>query len=138
MIHFNVICMYFLLAVAHVNQYPKIHYFGNPRHTQSMIAYIIILTEYFWKFQRKIALWECYINALLDGLAVWHQFWGVHLPVHEICKLYNSDVFYRLLRRFVQQWNRFSRMTRKGRQVWILWEQSAEQWRVKTSMSVQR
>ena len=28
------------------------------RYTQSMIAYKI-LTEYFWKFQRKITLWEC-------------------------------------------------------------------------------
>ena len=31
------------------------HYFGNPRHTQLMIAYMI-LTDCFWKFQRKIAL----------------------------------------------------------------------------------
>ena len=36
--------------VGHVNEYPTMHYFGNPRHTQSMIAYMI-LTEYFWKFQ---------------------------------------------------------------------------------------
>ena len=34
----------------HVNEYPKMHYYGNPRHTQSMIAYMI-LTECFWKFQ---------------------------------------------------------------------------------------
>ena len=38
--------------------------FGNPRHTQPMIAYII-LNEYFWKFQWKIALWECCWHALL-------------------------------------------------------------------------
>ena len=36
--------------IGHVNEYPTMHYFGNPRHTKSMIAYII-LTEYFWKFQ---------------------------------------------------------------------------------------
>ena len=41
-----------------VNECPTMHYFGNPRHTQSMIAYVI-LTEYFWKFQGKVALWEC-------------------------------------------------------------------------------
>ena len=44
--------------VGHVNEFPTMHYFGNPGHSHSMIAYKI-LTEYFWKFQRKIALWEC-------------------------------------------------------------------------------
>ena len=29
----------------HVIEYPTMHYFGIPRHTQSLI-----LTEYFWKF----------------------------------------------------------------------------------------
>ena len=46
------------LSIGHVNEYPTMHYFGIPRHCQSMIAYKI-LTEYFWKLQRKIALWEC-------------------------------------------------------------------------------
>ena len=46
------------ISIGHVNEYPTIHHFGNPRHTQSMVAYKI-LTEYFWKFQRKIALWVC-------------------------------------------------------------------------------
>ena len=46
------------VAIGHVNEYPAMHYFGNPRHTQSMIEYMI-LTEYFWKFQWKVALWEC-------------------------------------------------------------------------------
>ena len=32
------------------NEYPIIHYFGIPRHTQSMMA-SKILTKYFWKFQ---------------------------------------------------------------------------------------
>ena len=36
-------------SIGHVNEFPTMHYFGIPRHTQSMIAYII-LTEYFWKF----------------------------------------------------------------------------------------
>ena len=31
------------------------HCLGNPRHTQSLIAYMI-LTGYFWKFQFKDAL----------------------------------------------------------------------------------
>ena len=43
--------------IGHVNEYLTMHYFGIPRHTQSMIAYMI-LTEYFRKFQWKIALWE--------------------------------------------------------------------------------
>ena len=45
-------------CLGHVNEYPIVHYFGNPRHTQSIIAYMI-LTGYFWKFQWKIASWEC-------------------------------------------------------------------------------
>ena len=44
--------------MGHVNEYPTMHCFGIPRHTRSMIAYKI-LTEYFWKFQAKISLWEC-------------------------------------------------------------------------------
>ena len=37
-------------AIGYVNRYPTLHYFGNPGHTQSMIAYMI-LTECFPKFQ---------------------------------------------------------------------------------------
>ena len=44
--------------IGHVKEYPTMHYFGNPRHTQSMITYMI-LSEYFWKFRWNIALWEC-------------------------------------------------------------------------------
>ena len=38
------------VAIGHVNEYPSMHYFGIPRHTQSIIAYTI-LTKYFWKSQ---------------------------------------------------------------------------------------
>ena len=41
-----------------IEYYPTMYYIGNPRHTQSMIAYMF-LTEYFWIFQKKVALWEC-------------------------------------------------------------------------------
>ena len=44
--------------IGHVNEYPTMHHFGISRYTQSMVAYTI-LTEYFWKFQWNIALWEC-------------------------------------------------------------------------------
>ena len=47
--------------IGHVNavhENPTMHYFTIPRHTQSIIAYKI-LTEYFRKFQWKVALWEC-------------------------------------------------------------------------------
>ena len=37
-------------SIGQVNEYPTMHYFGNLRHTQSMIAYMI-LTEHYWKFQ---------------------------------------------------------------------------------------
>ena len=50
--------------LGHVNEYPSMHYFGTPRHSQSMIA-LKIWTKYFWKFQWKFALWECYYYALL-------------------------------------------------------------------------
>ena len=39
----------------HVYEYPTMHYFGIPIHTQSMITYKI-LTENFWKFLQKVAL----------------------------------------------------------------------------------
>ena len=57
----NQIGIEFSVSIGHVNEYPNptMYYFGNPRHTQSMTAYMI-LTEHFWKFQWKIALWECY------------------------------------------------------------------------------
>ena len=45
------------------------HYFGNPRHTQSSIENMI-LNEYFRKFEQKFALWECCQNALLSCRAV--------------------------------------------------------------------
>ena len=32
--------------IGYVNKYPTMHYFGNPGHTQSMIAYIMIFTNY--------------------------------------------------------------------------------------------
>ena len=39
-----------LMLKGNVNEYPIMHYFGNPRHTQSMKAYMI-LTKNFWKFK---------------------------------------------------------------------------------------
>ena len=44
--------------IGRVNEYTTMHYFINPGRALSMIAYMI-LTEYFWKVQRKIELWEC-------------------------------------------------------------------------------
>ena len=38
------------------------HYFGIPRHTQSMTANKV-LTEYFWKLQQKI----CFLGMLLTS-----------------------------------------------------------------------
>ena len=52
-------------GTGHVNEYPTMHCFGNPRHTQSMIAYMI-LTEYFWKSRYKFALWEYCYHALFQ------------------------------------------------------------------------
>ena len=51
------------MTVGHVNEYPTMHYFGNPQHTHSMIEFMI-LTKYFWKFQWKVALCivSCYIS----------------------------------------------------------------------------
>ena len=38
--------MLFLVTIGHANEYPTMRYFGNPRHTQSIIT-SKILTEYF-------------------------------------------------------------------------------------------
>ena len=38
------------LSIGDVNAFPTMHYFENPRHTQTIIAYMT-LTEYFWRFQ---------------------------------------------------------------------------------------
>ena len=48
----EILFKYFTLTMRHVNvnEYPTMHYFGNSRHTQTLIAYMI-LTEYLWKFQ---------------------------------------------------------------------------------------
>ena len=50
----------------YINEYPTMHYFRIPR--RSIIAYKI-LTEYFWKFQWLIALWECCWHTLLRNTA---------------------------------------------------------------------
>ena len=47
--HVWILCLIFLL-IGRVNEYPTMHYFGIPRHTQQMMAYKISI-EYFWKFQ---------------------------------------------------------------------------------------
>ena len=46
------------ISIGYVNKYPTMHYFGNPRHIQSMIAFLI-LTEFIWKFQWTICIVEC-------------------------------------------------------------------------------
>ena len=43
--------------LGHVNEYPTMHYFGNPGHNQSNDTYMI-LTEYFWRLQ-------CFLGMLL-------------------------------------------------------------------------
>ena len=53
----------FCITIGHVNEYPTMHYFGLPRQTQSMIAYGI-LTEYFWKFQWRIAIGMLLISPI--------------------------------------------------------------------------
>ena len=42
--------------------HPTMHYFGNSRCPSSMIAYIMILTEYSW----IIASWECCLTCLMN------------------------------------------------------------------------
>ena len=34
-------CINSVIAIGHVDEYPTMHFFGNPGRTQSMIAYII-------------------------------------------------------------------------------------------------
>ena len=57
---------YYSPTIGHVNEYPNIptmHYFGIPRHAQSMIAHKIFAQPY-WKFQWIIALWGFCLNIL--------------------------------------------------------------------------
>ena len=59
-----------LIAQTHSNLvklFNRARYFGNPRHTQAIIAYMI-LTDYFWKFQRK----NCIVGMLFTRLTYWH------------------------------------------------------------------
>ena len=46
-----------MLSIRHVNEYPTMHEFKIPKYTRSKIAYKV-LTEYLWKFQCKITVWE--------------------------------------------------------------------------------
>ena len=41
-----------MLRIERVHEYPTMHYFADPRHIQSMIAYMIF-TEYFWNFLER-------------------------------------------------------------------------------------
>ena len=63
------------------------HYFGKPRHTQSMIAYMI-LTEYFRKIQRKIAMpLTCPIAVVLISCVIFFTFKHFTLTIAEISTL---------------------------------------------------
>ena len=44
----------FTLAQHTTNEYPTMHRFGIPRHTQSMMTAYKNLIEYFWKFGEKL------------------------------------------------------------------------------------
>ena len=77
-----------IVWIGHVNEYPTMHYFGNPRHTQSMIGYMI-LTEYFV----EIPIEKCIVGMLLTcpfciTLSLVVQQWGYigtsHLPTSHL------------------------------------------------------
>ena len=48
------------LLIGHIKEYPTMHCFGIPVHTQSMIQDLTV----FWDLQPKIALWEFCQDAL--------------------------------------------------------------------------
>ena len=50
----------FCNQIGHVKEYSTMQYFGNPRHTQSMMAYMI-LTEFFLEIPVK----NCIVGMLL-------------------------------------------------------------------------
>ena len=45
----NLSHIYYYFGIGRVDEYPKMHYFGNPRHTHSLITNKNV-TECFWKF----------------------------------------------------------------------------------------
>ena len=59
------------------------YFFKKPRHTRSMIAYMI-LTEYFWKFQWKTASWECCQCALLLQCREFRVVYGCKHITHDL------------------------------------------------------
>ena len=73
----------FNLLIRHVNQYSAMHLFGNPGHTQSMIAYMIII-EYFGN-SCKIALWECpHIHLFASNFKNKNEVWSCMLCLKNI------------------------------------------------------
>ena len=61
------ICSLYLLAIRHVKECPKMHYFGIPRHNQSMKLYAfgpVILG-----IPSKITKWDCCLHAVSTGVA---------------------------------------------------------------------
>ena len=50
-----------LFQIGHVNEYPTMHYFGIPRHTQSMITYdnSYDFVDVFLEILVENSLWEC-------------------------------------------------------------------------------
>ena len=69
----------FSASIGHVNKYPTIHHFGNPRHTQSMIAYKI-LTEYFWEIPVK----NCIVGVVLT-CPIQIAFGAIKWPIQSSC-----------------------------------------------------
>ena len=54
--------------IGHVYEYPTMHNIGISRHSQSMIA-CMILTEYFLEFKSK----DCIVGMLLKSLILHSQ-----------------------------------------------------------------
>ena len=69
-IYRRVLQYHYLVSIRHVNEHPIYHYFGNPRHAQSIIAYKNS-TEYFWKIPVK----NCIVGMLLSCPVDRQQWW---------------------------------------------------------------
>ena len=68
-----------LMVIGDVHNYPAMHCFGIPSHTQSMIAYKIF-NEYFWKFHKWLhcgILLTCPIE--IATIASWVMIASLHI-----------------------------------------------------------
>ena len=61
------------IAIGHVNEYPTMHYFENPRHTQPMICFQGKRSEVRFGYKNAVgSIFECKIFTLIINWKLWN------------------------------------------------------------------